>query len=134
MIPVDSQTMREVAPHFSGEWADRQAKIISEVGEVLRPTLEGFDITTALRIAHFLGQTCEELAGFRTTEEFASGEEYENRADLGNTILASGKAQERRMNEVLKPFIAIQRVQLPPGKGQPTSRKRALHGVRRRPS
>ncbi len=41
---------------------------------------------------------------------------------------------EENEHEVLKPFIAIQRVQLPPGKGQPTSRKRALHGVRRRPS
>ena len=27
-----------------------------------------------------------------------------------------------------KPFVAIQRVQLPPGKGQPASRKRVLHG------
>ena len=96
MIPVDSQTMREVAPHFSGEWADRQAKIISEVGEVLRPTLEGFDITTALRIAHFLGQTCEELAGFRTTEEFASGEEYEGRKDLGNTHSGDGPRYKGR--------------------------------------
>src|SRR5512147_2129869 len=76
--------MREVAPHFSGDLADRQAKIIAAVGEVLRPTLESYDITTRLRIAHFLGQTCEESAGFRTTEEFASGEEYEGRKDLGN--------------------------------------------------
>ena len=41
---------------------------------------------------------------------------------------------EENEHEVLKPFGAIQRVQLPPGKGQPTSRKRALHGGRRRPS
>jgi hypothetical protein len=38
---------------------------------------------------------------------------------------SSGEEDE---HEVLKPFGAIQRVQLPPGKGQPTSRKRALHG------
>ena len=44
---------------------------------------------------------------------------------------SSGKENE---HEVLKPFVAIQRVELPPGKGQPTSRKRALHGGRRRPS
>ena len=85
MIPVDSQTMREMAPHFSGELADHQAKIIAQVGEVLASTLESYDITTRLRIAHFLGQTCEESAGFRTTEEFASGQEYEGRRDLGNT-------------------------------------------------
>jgi hypothetical protein len=45
-----------------------------------------------------------------------------------------GSSGEENEHEVLKPFIAIQRVRLPPGKGQPTSRKRALHGVRRRPS
>ena len=90
MIPVDSQTMREVAPHFSGDLADRQAKIITGVGEVLRQTLEGYEITTRLRIAHFLGQTCEKSAGFRTTEEFASGEAYEGRKDLGNVKKGDG--------------------------------------------
>jgi len=88
MIPVDSQTMREVAPHFSGELADNQAKIIAEAGEVLASTLESYDITTRLRIAHFLGQTCEESAGFRTTVEFGTGEEYEGR--LGNTQPGDG--------------------------------------------
>ncbi len=90
MIPVDSQTMREIAPYLSGELADRQAKINAEVGEVLAATLESFDITTRLRIAYFLGQTCEESAGFRTTEEFASGQEYEGRRDLGNTEPGDG--------------------------------------------
>jgi putative chitinase len=96
MIPVDSQTIREVAPHFSGEWGDRQTNIISEVGEVLRPTLERYGITTPLRIAHFLGQTCEESAGFRTTEEFASGEEYEGRKDLGNVHPGDGPRYKGR--------------------------------------
>jgi putative chitinase len=76
MIPVDSQTMREVAPHFTGELADHQAKIIREVGEVLAPTLDKFNINTGLRIAYFLGQTCHESAGFRTTEEFGSSERF----------------------------------------------------------
>ncbi len=84
MIPVDSQTMQEIAPRFSGDNGVRQARIIAAVGEVLAATLQSYDITTRLRIAHFLGQTCEESAGYRTTEEFASGEEYEGRADLGN--------------------------------------------------
>ena len=76
MVPVDSQTMREVAPTFSGAQAASQAKIIAEAGAVLAATLESYDITSRLRIAHFLGQTCEESAGYRTTEEFASGKEY----------------------------------------------------------
>jgi putative chitinase len=96
MIPVDAQTMREVAPQFSGEAAERQAFIIAAVGEVLAPTLEEYGISTRLRIAHFLGQTCHESAGFRTTEEFATGDAYEGRADLGNTKAGDGRRYKGR--------------------------------------
>ena len=64
MVPVDSQTMREVAPTFTGAPAASQAKIIAETGAVLAATLDSYDINTRLRIAHFLGQTCEESADF----------------------------------------------------------------------
>lgn len=84
MIPVDSETMFEIAPRFSGALAEAQAAIISEVGPVLAETLATYDISNRLRIAHFLAQTCHESAGFRTTEEFASGDAYEGRGDLGN--------------------------------------------------
>lgn len=96
MVPVDSQTMREVAPTFSGAPAASQAKIIVEAGAVLAATLESYDITSRLRIAHFLGQTCEESAGYRTTEEFASGREYEGRQDLGNTQKGDGPRYKGR--------------------------------------
>lgn len=96
MIPVDAQTMREVAPRFGGENADRQAVIIAAVGEVLAPTLDSYDISTRLRIAHFLGQTCHESAGFRTTEEFATGDAYEGRRDLGNTQKGDGRRYKGR--------------------------------------
>lgn len=96
MVPVDSQTMREVAPTFSGAPAASQAKIIAEAGALLAATLESYDITSRLRIAHFLGQTCEELAGYRTTEEFASGKEYEGRQDLGNTQRGDGPRYKGR--------------------------------------
>jgi putative chitinase len=85
MVPVDAQTMREVAPKFTGAPAASQAKIIVEAGAVLAATLERYDLTSRLRIAHFLGQTCHESAGYRTTQEFASGRAYEGRTDLGNT-------------------------------------------------
>lgn len=96
MVPVDSQTMREVAPTFSGAPAASQAKIIAEAGALLAATLESYDITSRLRIAHFLGQTCEESAGYRTTEEFASGKEYEGRQDLGNTQRGDGPRYKGR--------------------------------------
>jgi putative chitinase len=83
--------MFEVAPRFGGDMGKRQAQIIGEVGAVLAKTLDGYSINTYLRIAHFLAQTCHESAGFRTTEEFASGDAYEGRKDLGNTKPGDGR-------------------------------------------
>jgi putative chitinase len=88
--------MREIAPRFSGKIAERQAEIIKEAGQVLQATLEAYEINTRLRIAHFLGQTCHESAGFRTTEEFASGAAYEGRKDLGNVKRGDGRRYKGR--------------------------------------
>lgn len=96
MIQVDAQTMREVAPHFSGELFARQEAIVCAVGAVLAETLSSYGIDNRLRIAHFLGQTCHESAGFRTTEEFASGARYEGRADLGNNQPGDGPRYKGR--------------------------------------
>jgi putative chitinase len=96
MIPVDGTLMREIAPRFSGKIAERQAEIIKEAGQVLQATLEAYEINTRLRIAHFLGQTCHESAGFRTTEEFASGAAYEGRKDLGNVKRGDGRRYKGR--------------------------------------
>ena len=35
MIPVDAQTLREVAPQFTSDFAAAQTRIIAAVGEVL---------------------------------------------------------------------------------------------------
>lgn len=52
--------------------------------------LQAADCINVNRIAMFLAQCGEESAGFSTTEEFASGAEYEGRADLGNTVPGDG--------------------------------------------
>ncbi len=96
MISVDAQTMREIAPRFSGDLLVHQDIIIAAVGEVLAATLETYAINTRVRIAHFLGQTCHESAGFRTTEEFASGQAYEGRKSLGNTQPGDGPRYKGR--------------------------------------
>jgi putative chitinase len=48
-------------------------------------------INTPLRMAHFLAQIAHESGELRYSEEIASGEAYEGRADLGNTQLGDGK-------------------------------------------
>lgn len=114
MIQVNARTMYETAPRFSGDKAVRQAAIIEAIGPVLASMLEAYEINNINRIANFLGQTCHESAGFRTTEEFATGEAYEGRADLGNNqpgdgvrfkgrglIQLTGRANYARMSKVL---------------------------------
>src|SRR6476620_7524399 len=51
-------------------------------------------------------------------------------AVLGKTrrTLRQDKSRKGGRECDLKPFVAIQRVQLTPGRGEPASRKRALHG------
>jgi putative chitinase len=46
--------------------------------------IEQGDIDTPLRLCHFLAQLAHESAHFGTTREFASGDAYEGRRDLGN--------------------------------------------------
>lgn len=96
MIPVDSNFILTVAPRFSGAKAEAQSRIVGEISGVFSPTLDSYDINTKKRIAHFMGQVTHECAGFRTTEEFASGIAYEGREDLGNIRAGDGKRYKGR--------------------------------------
>lgn len=95
-VRVDASTLYAMAPKFAGEKARAQAAIIDAIGPVLAPTLADYAITTPIRVAMFLAQICHESAGFRTTEEFASGAAYEGRASLGNTEPGDGRRYKGR--------------------------------------
>lgn len=58
--------------------------------------LAQYGVTTPSRLAHFLAQIAHESAGFKTTEEYASGAAYEGRKDLGNTKPGDGKRYKGR--------------------------------------
>ncbi len=96
MYPIDGDFILKVAPKFSGAAAAAQRAIVGAIAPVFASTLDQFDINTMLRIAHFMGQVTHECAGFRTTEEFASGAAYEGRTDLGNTEPGDGKRYKGR--------------------------------------
>ena len=66
-----------VAPH--GKAAIRQGFAASMAACIARANL-----SSKLRLAHFIAQCAHESAGLLTTTEYASGREYEGRRDLGN--------------------------------------------------
>jgi putative chitinase len=76
----------------------RKAKrqIVAALAPHFDPGLEAAEITTPLRLAHFLAQAAHECDGFRTLEEYASGAAYEGRKDLGNTAKGDGRRYKGR--------------------------------------
>lgn len=62
----------------------------------LPDVLDEYDITTELRTAHFLAQLAHESDHFRTFKEYASGEAYEGRRDLGNVKRGDGRRYKGR--------------------------------------
>lgn len=96
MAQLDASILRAIAPLAGPDRRARQTEIINAVGPVLSSTLANFQINTPLRVAHFLAQVTHECAAFVTTEEFASGQAYEGRADLGNTHPGDGRRYKGR--------------------------------------
>lgn len=67
-----------------------QIALIRRLVPYLNDALDEFGIDTPLRQAHFLAQLAHESDNFNTTEEYASGADYEGRIDLGNVYPGDG--------------------------------------------
>lgn len=59
--------------------------------EPLVAGMKKYEITTPLRMAHFVAQIAHETASFLYAEEIADGSAYEGRQDLGNVQPGDGK-------------------------------------------
>jgi len=79
----------------------------------LNATCPAYGIDTPEQCAHFLAQACHETDRFATLSEYASGEAYEGRGDLGNVeegdgprfkgrgiFQTTGRANYRRLGQV----------------------------------
>ncbi|MFD1792095.1 peptidoglycan-binding protein [Ochrobactrum teleogrylli] len=87
---INHTVLAAIAPKAQVKKIAGQQHIIASAGPLLPDLLKEFQVTTALRIVHFLAQVAHESDGFCTTIEYASGAAYEGRADLGNTQKGDG--------------------------------------------
>jgi putative chitinase len=64
--------------------------LIFDLAAWMNKTCPKYDIDTAQEYAHFLAQACHETDHFKTMTEYASGQAYEFRKDLGNIAHGDG--------------------------------------------
>ena len=82
-LAVTAEQLKAICPEAS------LANIKKHI-EPLNKAMQKYQINTRLRQAHFLAQVSVESDRFRATREYASGKEYENRPDIGNTQPGDG--------------------------------------------
>lgn len=90
MYKITPEMLRDIA----GASVDHD--IVNGMVQHLPEILDDYNIDTKLRIAHFLAQLAHESDHFRTFEEYASGDAYEGRRDLGNVKRGDGRRYKGR--------------------------------------
>ena len=81
---LSGEKLGAIMPHAT-------AKNLARYFQPLVDAMPKYEINSDLRMAHFLAQIGHESGSLRFSEELASGEAYEGRADLGNTRPGDGK-------------------------------------------
>ncbi len=83
MILLTAQQLQAITP-------EADSNRVNTLTPWLNAAMVEFGINTPLRQAHFLAQVAHESDRFNALEEYASGEDYEWRDDLGNTQPGDG--------------------------------------------
>lgn len=81
---ISENVIRNLCPYGNPD-------IIKGVVDSFNTLAPQYGIVTLNRISHFFAQAAVETDWFRTLEEYASGRDYENRKDLGNTQPNDGR-------------------------------------------
>ena len=84
MFNVTAEMLRKIAG------APTNKGVVDGVVKYLPEVIQKYEINTPLRLAHFLSQIAWESDHFRTLQEYASGQAYEGRRDLGNVNRGDG--------------------------------------------
>lgn len=83
MSNISSEMFKAIAPQG-------KPAVILGLAQYLPAALLHYGISSDREIAYLLGQAAEETDGFRALVEYASGQAYEHRIDLGNTEPGDG--------------------------------------------
>lgn len=86
---LTAEMIKQIVPNSKME-------IVGPLVQYFNMYAEKYAINTYWRIVHFIAQAAHESAHFRTLEEYASGEAYEGRKDLGNIHPGDGKRYKGR--------------------------------------
>lgn len=85
-------TQDEFLESFGALGQAKRVKQLNDFWEQYRNVAVPFlELNTPMRQAAFIAQVAHESDSFRALEEYASGEAYEGRKDLGNTVPGDGK-------------------------------------------
>lgn len=80
---LTKEMIKRIAPNA-------KEQIINPLVGYLNKYMPKYEVTTYLRVCHFLAQAAHEAASFQTLREYASGAAYESRKDLGNVKAGDG--------------------------------------------
>jgi predicted chitinase/LysM repeat protein len=94
--PVAPRGFRPLTPAQFASIAPNLGRNAATYTKYLNEAMIRFHITTPQREAAFIAQITEETDGMNTLTEYASGSEYEGRADLGNTHPGDGPRYKGR--------------------------------------
>lgn len=84
-LTITAETLKAISPYITTQKANLYANLLQQC-------MKEFDLLdNANRCAMFLAQILHESGHLKYTEEIASGQKYEWRADLGNTHPGDGK-------------------------------------------
>jgi putative chitinase len=86
---IDAKQLQQLCPRA-------KLGLLQSLAAAMTTFFPEFDITTPLRICHFMAQAAEETDGLHTLQEYASGAKYEHRKDLGNVKPGDGKRYKGR--------------------------------------
>jgi len=86
MVTITADILKEIAPGSK----KTNYTLLADLASAMNTQFPAAKIDTVAEVCHFLAQAAEETDSFNSLKEYASGQEYEGRKDLGNNYPGYG--------------------------------------------